>query len=69
MSTSGGGVGASAGGTVGCAGSAGGDGVSGGWVSGLGTSCMETYSFEQDNLVARVKLLVLSLWPALLPQR
>jgi hypothetical protein len=71
MSTSGGKLGASAGGTVGCAGwlgcagSVGGGGASGGDWSGRGTSCMVGGSFEKHNLAAPPKLLV----PSLLPRR
>lgn len=69
MSTSGGGLGTSVGGTVGCAGwlgcagSVGCGGASGGGASGRGTSCMVSGSFKMHNLAAPAKLLVLSLLP------
>ena len=72
---SGGGGGASVGGALGWAGwlgwagSAGWAGVSGGGVAGLGTSCMESYSFNGITLIAAAKLHVSFLEPLLLPRR
>ena len=72
---SGGGGGASVGGAVGCAGwlgwagSDGCGGVSGGGVAGLGTSCMESYSFNGITPIAPAKLHVSFLRPLLLPRR
>ena len=72
---SGAGGGASIGGAVGWAGwlgwagSAGCGGVSGGGVAGLGTSCMERYSFNEITLIAPAKLHVSFLGRLLLPPR